>query len=351
MTEIGTNASQTKGEPVIAPAIAVVIPCFRVRKQILGVLARIGAEVSKIYVVDDRCPEDSGDLVEERCTDPRVRVIRNPENQGVGGAVMAGYQAAIADGAAVIVKVDGDGQMDPALIPYFVAPILAGRADYTKGNRFYDLTNINRMPKARLFGNAVLSFMSKLSTGYWHIFDPTNGYTAIDARVASYLHLHRISRRYFFETDILFHLNTLRAVVTDVPMDAVYSDENSSLVISRVIGEFLLKHLRNFGMRLFLNYFLRDMTVATIELFAGLLLFGFGVVYGSIHWLHALATKMPTPLGIIMLAALPTIAGLQMLLAFLSFDVANVPSRPIGACMPPRVGRSTPRNGGLERSK
>jgi len=146
------------------------------------------------------------------------------ENQGVGGAVMTGYRAAIADGMSVIVKVDGDGQMDARLIPLFAAPILRGEADYTKGNRFFDLEQIGAMPPMRLFGNAVLSLMTKLSSGYWDLFDPTNGFTAIHVDAARHLPFNKISRRYFFETDMLFRLNTLQAVVADVPMDASYGD-------------------------------------------------------------------------------------------------------------------------------
>ena len=109
--------------------ISVVIPCFRVRNFILKVIAGIGHEVSRIYVVDDCCPERCGDYVEKNCRDKRVTIIRNSDNQGVGGAVMAGYKVAIADGADVIVKIDGDGQMDPGLIMGFVSPILSGEAD------------------------------------------------------------------------------------------------------------------------------------------------------------------------------------------------------------------------------
>src|SRR5262249_39074317 len=155
------------------------------------------------------------------------------QNQGVGGAVMSGYRAAIADGMAVVVKVDGDGQMDGSLIPYFVAPIINGEADYTKGNRFFDLEQINQMPPMRLFGNAVLSLMTKLSSGYWNLFDPTNGFTAIHVDAARHLPFDKISKRYFFETDMLFRLNTINAVVVDVPMDASYGDEVSNLKISK----------------------------------------------------------------------------------------------------------------------
>jgi dolichol-phosphate mannosyltransferase len=186
----------------------------------------------------DCCPDGSGSFVESNCRDERVVVLRNAKNQGVGAAVVRGYEAAIEDGIDVIVKIDGDGQMDPSLIPDFVAPITAGEADYTKGNRFFDLERVRGMPKVRLFGNAALSFMTKLSSGYWDIFDPTNGYTAIHRDVARHLPFRKISQRYFFETDMLFRLNTLRAVVVDIPMNAKYGDEVSNQEITNIIGGF-----------------------------------------------------------------------------------------------------------------
>lgn len=310
-------------------AIAVVIPSYRVTRHILGVIGRIGPEVSHIYVVDDKCPDASGALVRAHCDDPRVVVLEHAENQGVGGAVMTGYMAAIADGARVIVKLDGDGQMDPRLIPSFVAPILAGEADYTKGNRFFDLEQIGAMPRLRLIGNAVLSLATKLSSGYWDLFDPTNGYTAIHADAARYLPFGKISRRYFFETDMLFRLNTLHAVVVDVPMDAVYGDEESNLKISSILTEFAFKHTRNFLKRLFYNYYLRSMSLASIELPLGVIMVGFGTIFGATQWLASARTAVATPAGTVMLAALPVIMGVQLILAFLAYDIASVPRRPL----------------------
>ena len=316
------------------PKIAVVIPCYKVRERISDVIKGIGDEVGRIYVVDDCCPEGTGNHVKASVEDPRVRVIFNAENLGVGGAVITGYQAAIADGAEVIVKIDGDGQMNPKLIPRFTAPILKGQADYTKGNRFYDLANISRMPTARLFGNAVLSFMAKLSTGYWNIFDPTNGYTAVHSKVAAFLPQDKISRRYFFETDMLFRLNTIRAVVVDIPMDAVYGDEQSHLKISGILGEFLFKHAHNLMKRIFYNYFLRDMTLASVELVVGSVLFLFGFIFGLAHWIKSVSIGAPTPLGTIMIAAMSVLVGIQLILAFLGFDILNVPKRPIHDDLP-----------------
>ena len=143
--------------------------------------------------------------------------------------------------------------------------MLRGEADYTKGNRFWDLRRIHQMSLVRRIGNLGLSFMAKASSDYWHLFDPTNGYTAIHADVAGHLPLESISSRYFFEADMLFRLYTLRAVVVDVPVDAQYDDEVSGLKTSHVVGEFAFKHLRNFCKRIFYNYFLRDLSVASIE--------------------------------------------------------------------------------------
>ncbi len=315
-------------------SVAVVIPCYRVKSHILDVLSRIGAEVNRVFVVDDACPDGSGWLVQEQCRDPRVIVLHHSVNQGVGAAVMTGYTAALKEDAEVIVKIDGDGQMDPSLISHFIAPILKGQADYTKGNRFYDLTHIGQMPAIRLFGNAALSFMAKLSTGYWNLFDITNGYTAIHAKAARRIAFDKVSPRYFFETDLLFRLSTIRAVVVDIAMDASYGSEKSSLRIGKVWREFLVKHLRNFVKRVGYNYFLRDMTVASLELALGLCALLFGMVFGGYHWALGVATGLAAPLGTIMLAALPTMLGLQLILAFIAFDVANVPRRPIHLDLP-----------------
>jgi len=285
--------------------------------------------VSRIYVVDDACPDGSGALVINRCDDPRVRVLFNKVNLGVGGAVKHGYRAAVADGADVAVKVDGDGQMDPALIPLFVAPILSGRADYTKGNRFFDVSVMKKMPFVRLFGNAVLSFLSKLSTGYWSLFDPTNGYTALSCRVVPLLALDKVSDRYFFETDILFRLNSIGAVVRDVPMVAHYADEVSNLKISKVIPEFSVAHLRNFLKRIFYNYYLRDFSVASIALLVAVPLFCFGVGFGAFKWWMSVTTGVVATSGEVMLAVLPLTVGFHLFLAFISYDMMNVAKEPL----------------------
>lgn len=323
------TASQPERMNDVNEKIAVVIPCYKVSEHIVPLIHKIGPEVSIIYVVDDCCPEGSGKLVQSRCTDPRVQVIFHSNNQGVGGALITGYKRAIHDSCDVVVKLDGDGQMDPSLISRFTHPIIRGNCDYTKGNRFYNIEDLRKMPKLRLFGNSILSFVNKLSSGYWTVMDPTNGYTAIHCRVLRILPLDKIDKRYFFEPDMLFRLNTVRAVVTDIPMTAIYGDETSNLNIRTTALTFPGKYLKRFLKRLSYNYFLRDFNAASVELIAGTGLLSFGFVYGVWHWLEASRTSTPASTGVVMLAALPVILGFQLLLAALSHDVSAVPQKPL----------------------
>ncbi len=308
--------------------VGVVIPSFRVRAQLPAVGGAIGPEIDLIYVIDDACPEGSGEHLAQ-CSDPRVQVLVHETNQGVGGAVMTGYRRALADGAEIIVKLDGDGQMDPALIPRLVAPILEGRADYTKGNRFYNLEDAGAMPLARLLGNIGLSFLTKLSSGYWSVFDPTNGFTAIHAALLAELPLAKVARRYFFESDMLFRIGILRGLVVDVPMAAVYGDAPSSLSALRVLLPFLARNMANTGKRILYRYFLRDFSIASVQLLAGVMLLGFGTVFGVREWVESASTGVTASTGTVMLAALPVILGVQLLLSFLSFDVTAVPTRAV----------------------
>lgn len=309
--------------------VAVVIPSYKVTGHVLDVIARMGPEVERIYAVDDCCPHKSGQHILDHNTDPRVVVLFNEVNKGVGGATKRGYEEALKDGMDIVIKVDGDGQMDPALIPQFIRPIIDGRADYTKGNRFFSYAHVSRMPGIRLFGNAVLTFFTKASSGYWNIYDPNNGFTAIHRRALSMLPLDKIHNRYFFESDMLFRLNSIRAVVMDVPMVAVYEDEESGLKIKEILLQFLSGHLRNFGKRIVYNYFLRDFTIASLELVTGLALLLFGLVYGGMHWAHSVVTQSTAPGGVVMLAGLSVIVGVQLFLSVFNYDVQNTPRTPL----------------------
>lgn len=321
--ERGVSAS-----PELMP-VSVVVPCYRVSAHIQGVISSLPNWIERIYIVDDCCPEQSGKRVEAAWSDLRINVIYNRENLGVGGAVMAGYEQALRDGASIVVKMDGDGQMDPASLLPLLRPILRGEADYTKGNRFYSLDQISRMPRLRIIGNALLSFLNKISSGYWDLFDPTNGFTAIHTRVLAQLPLHKVSRRYFFESDMLFRLNILRAVVVDVPMDSRYGAESSNLKVSRVLFDFASKHVRNTAKRIFYNYFLRDLSLASFELVFGLGLIASGLVMGAAFWMQSWETGVTASAGSVMLVALQLIVGLQFILGFIAYDIAATPRRPL----------------------
>lgn len=309
--------------------VAVVIPCYKVNESVLEVIKGIGDEVCTIYAVDDRCPDRTADFLESNVTDPRLRVIRHERNMGVGGAVMSGYRQALSDGMDIMVKVDGDGQMDPALVPHLIRPILRLEADYVKGNRFYSLYDVRKMPTVRLIGNAALSFMTKFSSGYWRIFDPTNGFTAINSTAAKRINFDDISNRYFFETDMLIQLGGARAVVQDFPMEALYGDEASNLKISNIFLEFLGKHIKASIRRLIYQYFLRDFSIASVNLIIGMVLGVFGITFGAIEWYQSISTGVPASSGTVMLAVLPIILGVQLLIAFLSQDIGKEPSVPL----------------------
>lgn len=305
--------------------VGVVIPCYRVTRHVLDVISRIGPEVDEIYCVDDACPDKSGDFIEAHSTDPRVKVLRNEQNRGVGGAVTHGYREAIKADLDIVVKIDGDGQMDPALLVQFAEPIAQGIADYTKGNRFYSPDFLEQMPRVRIIGNAILSFMTKLSSGYWDIFDPTNGYTAINVKILRIMRLDRLHERYFFESDMLFRLNIIRAKIVDIPMVATYADEESGLKISKIVGPFIFGHMRNMLKRIGYNYYLRDFNVASMELLGSIFLISFGSAFGLYKWISEGVQGDIATAGTVMVSALPIIVGVQLLLAALSYDVSATP--------------------------
>lgn len=309
--------------------IAVVIPCYKARETILNVIKDIPDLVHRIYCVDDGCPDNTGSLIEESAQDARVSVLYNSKNLGVGGAMVSGYKQACNENMDIVIKLDADGQMDPSLIPHFIAPILEGRADYTKGNRFYHPDWLEEMPIVRLMGNAILSFLSKISTGYWNIFDPNNGYTAIHGTILGLLPLDKINKGYFFETDMLFRLNTIRAVVLDIPQRAIYGGEKSHLKVFKEAPLFALHHLRIFSKRIFYNYYLRDFQFASIEWLLGPILLTFSLIFGLSKWTEAITSQEPATAGTVMLAALPFLVGLQMVLSALHFDIDMQPRTPV----------------------
>ena len=310
--------------------IAVVIPCFKVSQSLKSVLNDIGSEVTSIYCVDDKCPEESWKVAELMANkDSRIHIIKRDRNGGVGAAVVSGYKVALEEGAEIIVKIDGDGQMDNRLIPNFIRPIYENRADFIKGNRFYDLRSISSMPLVRIIGNSLLSFINKLSNGYWNIFDPNNGFTAVHAKVLKLLPMEKLNRRFFFEADMLFRLSTIRAVVKDIPMDPIYGNEKSNLSILNTLLTFPYLHCNRIAKRIFYNYFLRNFNIASLYLVLGLFLSLFGIWFGIDSWIELSGKDETASAGTVMLAAMPIIVGNTYLVGFLAYDIQDIPTDPI----------------------
>lgn len=308
--------------------ICVVIPMYRAEASIQNVLRNLPDWIWKIVVVDDASPDRSAELA-LALGDPRLELVRHTQNQGVGGAMLSGYQRGVELGATVLVKMDADDQMDPAWLPQLLAPLLSGRADYAKGNRFVDVENVLRMPGLRRIGNLGLSLMTKAASGYWNIFDPTNGYTALDAEVFRRLDPKRIHRRYFFESSMLIELSIHRAVVQDVNIPARYSGEVSSLSIGRVLIEFPWLLLRGFLNRFWMQYFVLDFSLGTLYFVAGMLLFLFGCIWGGVFWARSILLGTIATTGTVMISVVGITLGFQLLLQGLAFETQNIPDTPI----------------------
>ena len=309
--------------------LAVVIPAYRVADTIEVVIKELPKYLRHIIVVDDASPDNTSALVEKLASgDRRIVLIRHAHNQGVGGAMRSGFKKALELGAQVVVKVDGDHQMDAAYIPALLTPLLEGKADYAKGNRFRDFESLRHMPLIRRVGNLGLSFLTKAATGYWNCFDPTNGFFAIRAEMLEQLPLERIDRGYFFETSMLANLYLLGAFVLDVPMPARYRGERSSMSIWRVLIEFPVKLLATLLRRLTLRYFLFDFSMVSVYLLTGIPLIFFGLIFGSLKWVQYYRLGVAAPTGTVILPTLALILGIQILLSAIEIDMNAAPKSP-----------------------
>jgi glycosyltransferase involved in cell wall biosynthesis len=306
--------------------IAAVVPAYREEKMIATVIETMPEFVDHIVIVDDCSPDDTSGAA-ERVGDPRVTLIRHEVNQGVGGAIITGHKAAIELGADVNVIMAGDAQMDPAYLPELLGKVADGGYGFAKANRFYAPESFHGMPKHRVFGNIVLSFMTKLASGYWHLFDPQNGYTAVRTEVLKRLPLDQVARRYSFENDLLIHLNIQQVSAVDVPVPAVYGDEVSSIKLSHVIPELLNMLLCGFWRRIWYRYVLWSFSPIALLLVIGLLLFGIGVCV-AIWVCFQIAGSVVATAATVMLAALPLMIGTQMLISALQLDIQASPSTP-----------------------
>ncbi|HMG35604.1 MAG TPA: glycosyltransferase family 2 protein [Blastocatellia bacterium] len=304
--------------------IAVVIPSHNEAAHIADVIKSLPEFVDHAIVVDD-CSDDDTSQAAQATGDPRVTILAPEVNQGVGGATILGYEHALKIHCDVIVKMDGDGQMPSEHLTDLLNAIVDQGFDYAKGNRFLAGESLSQMPKVRLFGNVVLTFMTKLASGYWHVFDPQNGYTAITARALRLLNLNQIHRRFFFENDMLVALNYFSLRVTDVAIPSRYGTEQSDLNPLHVGVTFPWLLLMRFVGRIYQRYVLRDFSPVALFLLLGLLLFFWGFGFGVYLWIETWITGRATPTGTIMLSLLPLILGFQLLLQAIVLDIYNTP--------------------------
>jgi dolichol-phosphate mannosyltransferase len=302
--------------------VAIIIPCYRVERHIADVISSIPMRYRTIICVDDASPDATAAAI-QRLGDARVVLLQHARNRGVGGAMKTGYAEGLRRGAEVCVKMDGDGQMSADDLDGLVEPLLCGEAQYAKGNRFVDLRELRSMPARRLFGNAVLSFVSKFASGYWNMLDVTNGFTAVHAELLRRIDFHRISERYFFESSMLIELNILGAAISDVEMPARYGREDSSMRLWRVMTTFPPLLIRGLLYRFYWRYVIEDFGVVSVCVLLGIPFVVFGVVFGAVHWVESIRTQHPATAGTVFVAALPIILGVQLLLAALLLDVLS----------------------------
>ena len=321
--------------------IAVAIPAYNAAGSIAAVIAGIPAPVDLIIVVDDGSTDRTTEAV-RGVGDPRVRLLVHEKNQGVGGAMKTAYQAALEDGAEVVVKMDADGQMDPRHLLEIVAPAVLGEAGYVKGNRLWSWTSARGMPRERLFGNLFLSLATKAASGYWSIFDPTNGFTATRADVLKRLDFDAIEDRYYFETNMLVELHLRRVIVQDVLMEARYKGESSSLSVFGASLEFAFRLVGSLVRRVLLEYFVLDMRPGTLFGVIGALGVSFGTSFGLYHWWLGEKIGASSLPGTVMVAAIPVIVGTQLLVQAIALDIVESRNFPRLRPLTPRPELSNP---------
>ena len=308
--------------------IAVIIPAYKVEKHINTVIMNIPPFVKSIIVVDDGSPDLTGSIL-KKISDPRLIILTHEQNRGVGAAMITGYDHAVAIGADILVKMDGDDQMDPDKLSDLIFPIVHQEADFTKGNRFLHQTQLQSMPVTRRIGNWGLTFMVKAASGYWQIFDPTNGYTAMHRCVWQNINKTRIARDYFFESSLLTEMRYINAVVEDVYIPARYQDEVSSMSIWKVLFSFPLRLLKATVRRFIYQYYLYNFSFGSLALILGMLFILFGFVWGIVYWRESQITGIPATTGTVLIAVLPIILGVQLLLQAISQDMAEIPRKPL----------------------
>ena len=300
--------------------IAVVVPAYNEEKLIGQVISTMPSYVDKIIVVDDESTDRTSEIVKTFDEDSRIILLRHEVNRGVGASIATGYRRAVEEEADIVAVMAGDRQMDPEHLPELLDPIVEGTADYTKGNRLLSPYFRKNMPGLRLFGNGILTFLTKVSSGYWHIMDTQNGYTAISRKALSSLDLDSVYQGYGYCNDILIKLNVFKLKVRDIDIPAVYGEEESKIKLPKYMMSLSYLLIKKFFWRLKEKYVLRDFHPLVFFYIVGFILAPVGFILGLAvlyYRITAHGVSVPT----VILTALLLITGIQFILFAMLFDM------------------------------
>jgi glycosyltransferase involved in cell wall biosynthesis len=300
--------------------VAVVVPAFDEERLVAGTIRGIPEIVDRIYVVDD-ASRDGTAAQAETVGDPRVELIRHERNSGVGAAIATGYRRALEEEVDVVCVMAADNQMDPEELHGLVEPVARGEVEYAKANRLVSGEAWNVIPRTRYLGNAVLSLLTKIASGYWHVADSQAGYTALSSSALRRLDLDRLYPRYGFPNDMLVHLNVQNARVRDVPSRPIYDvGEQSGMRLRSVVPRISWLLFKAFWWRMGQKYVIRDFHPLVFFYSFGVLMLAAGFVLGLLELVLRIAGNAITPASIVLVAVL-LIAGLQMTLFAMWFDM------------------------------
>ncbi len=303
--------------------IAAVVPAYNEAKLIGRTIVSMPDWVDMIIIIND-CSKDETLARAREINDPRVHVIDHPKNTGVGGSIIDGHKLALELGADVNVVMAGDGQMDPTYLPDLLDPICDHGYEFTKANRFFSRAALAGMPKIRMVGSIFLSFATKVGSGYWNLFDPQNGYTAIHRSALRRIDLNRIARGYEFENDLLIWLNIANVRAKDVPIPAVYGEAVSTMRLHRVAGAIGMLLVRGFWRRMLLKHVLASFSPVALLFFTGLALVTFGTAVGVWVVVETLGPPVASTASVL-LAVGPLLTGIHMLVSALTLDIQSTP--------------------------
>jgi len=303
--------------------VAVVVPAYNEERLIARTIQGIPDFVDHVIVVDD-CSTDGTLAAARSVDDARVRVEHLPENQGVGAAVIQGHRIAMELGADIMVVMAGDDQMDPEALPRLLRPLTQEHYGFTKGNRFFSTSSLAGMPRHRVVGSMILTFLNKAASGYWHLVDPQNGYTAVTREALELVPLDKVSKRYEFENDLLIWLNIASVRALDVPIPARYGLEQSTIRLRSVVPRLSWSLFTGFWRRIWYKYVFWSFSPIALLLFTGLLCLTVGIAVGLWATYEAFQGNSPTA-GTTVLSLIPFMCGFILLVQAFVLDIMESP--------------------------